>query len=342
MPPHHPGKSLGTGGAVSAPKGSLRAGSAFFAGLLQPFVLYQQGLGVVAANINSLAFVRKIHHPEGSVSAFSDASVLRILSSVHGVRQSFPILSTAPQVFTRVMAPVRSFLHSLGFGFSLICTTGSFRRPESRFSYSEDVPLVVQFSRKSRRLGEVSACGASVVISSSESYWTLLVSGLLQPGNESASFSQLAPCFYHEWIYLHLLARVDEDAVLSDSAHFGGTAADAVVPVAFRRPWVRLDSEALVRWSSEILRDLFWWWAHERLEHVSSLGRVSPQLTCGPPLPMSVGLSSQPFSGFRVDPESISVSAASVKVVGVTRPVHNHTVSPLLALFFSFPRSQRS
>ena len=44
-----------------------------------------------------------------------------------------------------------------------------------------------------------------------------------------------------------------------------------------------------------------------KLELVSSLGRVSPQLPCGPILPMSVGLSSQTFSGFRVDPESISV-----------------------------------
>ena len=42
------------------------------------------------------------------------------------------------------------------------------------------------------------------------------------------------------------LARVDEEAVLSDSAYSGGTAADAVVPVALHRPWVRLDSEALV------------------------------------------------------------------------------------------------
>ena len=48
----------------------------------------------MAANIRSLAFVRKIHHPEGSVSAFSDASVFRILSSVHGVRQSFPVLGS--------------------------------------------------------------------------------------------------------------------------------------------------------------------------------------------------------------------------------------------------------
>ena len=173
-----------------------------------------------------------------------------------------------------------------------------------------------------------------------ESSWTLSVSGLLQPGNVSTSFSQLAPCFYHEWIYPLFLARVDEDAVLSDSAHSGVTA--AVVPVALHRPWVHLDSEALVRWSSEIRQDLFWWWTHERLELVSSLGRVSPQLTCGPTLQMSVGLSSQPFSGFRVDPEHFRVSAASVKVVGVTRPVRNHTFSPLLALFFSFPRSQRS
>ena len=84
----------------------------------------------MTASIKSLDFVRKIHHPEGSVSAFSDASVFRIVSSVHGVRQSFPNsalclgLSTAPQVFTRVMVPVWSFLHSLGFGFGFICTTG--------------------------------------------------------------------------------------------------------------------------------------------------------------------------------------------------------------------------
>ena len=156
----------------------------------------------------------------------------------------------------------------------------------------------MQFSRNSHRLGEVSACGASVVVFSSESCWTLSVSGLLQSGNEPTGSSQLAPCFYHEWIYLHFLASVEEDAVLSDSAHSGVTAADPVVPVALHRPWVHLDSEALVRWSSEIRQDLFWWWAHAGLELVSLLGRVSPQLPCGPILPMSVGLSSQTFSGF--------------------------------------------
>ena len=130
----------------------------------------------------------------------------------------------------------------------------------------------MQLSRDSRRLGDVSACGASVVISSSESYWTLLVSGLLQPSNELQALS-LGSLFLREGIYPLFLARVDEDAVLSDSAHSGGAAADAVVPVALHRSSVRLDSEALVRWSSEIQQDLIWWWAHERLELVSSLGR---------------------------------------------------------------------
>ena len=47
----------------------------------------------------------------------------------------------------------------------------------------------MQLSRDSRRLGDVSACDAPVVISSSESYWTLLVSGLLQPSNELQALS---------------------------------------------------------------------------------------------------------------------------------------------------------
>ena len=71
-------------------------------------------------------------------------------------------------------------------------------------------------------------------------------------------------------------------------------------------------------------------------------GGCLPSSTCGPILPMSVGLSSQSFLGFRVDPEPVSVSAASVKVADVNRLVRNHIFSPLLALFFSLPRSQRS
>ena len=75
-------------------KGAFELAPLSSLGYYSRLFLYQDGLGVVAANIKSLAFVRKIHHPEGSVSAFSDASVFRILSSVHGVRQSFPVLGS--------------------------------------------------------------------------------------------------------------------------------------------------------------------------------------------------------------------------------------------------------
>ena len=44
----------------------------------------------------------------------------------------------------------------------------------------------------------------------------------------------------------------------------------------------------------------------------------------------------------RVDTETVSVSAASVKVAGVNRPVRNLTTSPLLPLFVSVPQSQCS
>ena len=141
MPPHHPDKRLGPDGAVSAPKGSLRSGFSFFARLLQPFCLYQEVLAVVAANIKFLAFVSKIHHPEGNVSAFSDASVFRILSSVHGVWRSFPILGSllgslhgsaglqaghgsGSEFFSTVLNSASAFF----------CTTGSFRRPPERIS----------------------------------------------------------------------------------------------------------------------------------------------------------------------------------------------------------------
>ena len=158
----------------------------------------------------------------------------------------------------------------------------------------------------------------------------------------SYKLSHLAPCFYREGIYPLFLARVDEDAVLSDSGHSGGAAADAVVPVALHRSWVLLDSEALVRWSSEIQQDLIWWWAHEWLELVSSLGRgFSPVDLWSDSSYVGWALVSTLFE-FRVDPEPIGVSTVSVKVDGVPHPVHNHTFSPLLALFFSFPRSQRS
>ena len=115
-------------------KGAFELAPLSSLGYYSRLFLYQEGLGVVVANIKSLAFVRKMHHPEGSVSAFSDASVFQILSSVHGVRQSFPVLGSLlgslhgsaglHSGLSSGSGSWLSFLHSLGFGFGLICTTG--------------------------------------------------------------------------------------------------------------------------------------------------------------------------------------------------------------------------
>ena len=94
MPLHHPGQSLGPGGAVC----SEREPSSWLCFLRWAITavcfFIRKALGVMAASVKPLAFGRKLHHPEGSVSAFSDASVFRIVSSVHGVRQSLPILGS--------------------------------------------------------------------------------------------------------------------------------------------------------------------------------------------------------------------------------------------------------
>ena len=199
LPPHHPGQSLGSGGGVSAPKGILRAGSVFFAGLLQPFVFCHEGLGVVAAsrNLSLLSLiVLQIHHPEGGVSASSDASEFQMVSSVHSVRQSLPIhgsLLWSLRGSSGLHAGHGSgseFLTVLELASALsarLANSGILPRVGS--SFSEDGPPVVQFSRNSRQLRVVSACVAAEDFSSSEFYWTLSVSGLLQPRNESTSFS---------------------------------------------------------------------------------------------------------------------------------------------------------
>ena len=179
----------------------------------------------------------------------------------------------------------------------------------------------MQFSRNSRQLREVSACVASEDVSSSESYWTLSVSGLLQPRNESTSFSHLAPCFYHEWINLRFRG-------CGCGCGRSGCSSSGLGPLRFR-------SSCAVVFGDPTGSFLVVGPRAARARQLARAG-VLPSSPCGLTLPMSVGLSSQSFLGFRVDPEPVSVSAASVKVAGVNRPVRNHTFSPWLALCFSF------
>ena len=83
------------------------------------FVMKALGSWRPVINLSLLnLIVLKIHHPEGGVSA----SFGSWRSAMFTNSRLFALVS--PQVFTRVMAPIAEFLHSLGFGFGLICTTG--------------------------------------------------------------------------------------------------------------------------------------------------------------------------------------------------------------------------
>ena len=163
--------------------------------------------------------VLKIHHPEGCVSASSDVSGIQIVSSVHGVRQSLPIQGS-------LLWSLRDSagLHA-GHGDWLIQASS-----RERVLLSLRTVLRLFNSLGSRRqLGEVSACVAS------EDVLPRSPIGLCQfPGFSSPEMSQQAslnwlPVSIKRGSTCKILARVDGDAVLSDSAHSWGTA--AVVPV---------------------------------------------------------------------------------------------------------------
>ena len=141
----HPGKSLSAGGGVSAPEGSHRAGSTSFAGLLQPVICSDEGLGVMATSDRSFSSepqgventfqdgdspIHSVVSPQGDWMVSIDLKDAYLQVPTHPESRKylrfiafeevyqFKVLcfglSTAPQVFTRVMAPVLAILHSLG------------------------------------------------------------------------------------------------------------------------------------------------------------------------------------------------------------------------------------
>ena len=106
----HPGQSLSAGGGVSAPEGSHRTGSTSFAGLLQPVICCDEGLGVVATSNRSFSPepqsventsqdgdspVHSVISPQGGldglhrsqrcISSGSNTSGIQEVSEVHGV-----------------------------------------------------------------------------------------------------------------------------------------------------------------------------------------------------------------------------------------------------------------
>ena len=188
-------------------------------------------------------------------------------------------LSTAPQVFTRVMAPVSAILHSLGIRLRRYLDDWLIQA-----SSREQVLLALRTVlclcnslgivnwEKSRLVPNQGICCLGVLLDSIDfraSPSQKRVDKLLLIGDVFlSSVEQPAKS------WLELLG------VLSSLTQLipGGRLRMQSFQFALHRAWDQVDPEALVRWSPEIYQDLLWWLNRERLERGISLEQVSPQL----------------------------------------------------------------
>ena len=189
-------------------------------------------------------------------------------------------LSTAPQVFTRVMAPVSAILHSMGIRMRRYLDDWLVQS-SSRESLLGDLQTVLQLChklgivvnpQKSNLVPKQVVQYLGVVIDSTSfraSPSEERISWLLSTAAEFQSCASPAAS-----LWLSLLG------VLSSLAHLvpGGRLRMWSLQLCLYRSWDRQDLEAPVYASMECLRDLQWWLHLPRLSLGVSLCQVSPDL----------------------------------------------------------------
>ena len=189
-------------------------------------------------------------------------------------------LSTAPQVFTRVMAPVSAILHSMGI--RMRCYLDDWLvQSSSRESLLRDLQIVLHLChelgivvnpQKSNLIPSQVVQYLGVIINTTSfraSPSPEHISRLLSTAGEFQS-SASPPAS----LWLSLLG------VLSSLAHLvpGDCLRMRSLQLCLHRSWDRLDLEAPVSVSTECLRDLQWWLHLPRLSLGVSLCQVSPDL----------------------------------------------------------------
>ena len=189
-------------------------------------------------------------------------------------------LSTAPQVFTRVMAPVSAILHSLGILMHRYLDDWLVQS-SSRESLLQDLQVVLDLYRE---LGiVVNPEKSNLVPSQVVQYLGVIINTqsfvaspspdrvyrLLSTPGEFRS-SALPPAS----VWLSLLE------MLSSLAHLvpeGGLRMRSL-QLCLHQSWDRVDQSTPVPWSPACLRDLQWWLHLPRLSQRVSLRQVSPDL----------------------------------------------------------------
>ena len=303
----HLGQGLGGGSSFVVRQGSNRAGSSPHSGLLQPVICSDESLRSVEAGHRPLATESEgskdilqdgdspvstnwrldgFSRLEGCLLAGSNApGVSRILRFVAcGKVYQFKVLcfglSTAPQVFTRVMAPVSAFLHRTGIRLHRYLDDwliqASFREQvllalETVLQLCSSLGIVVNWEKSqllpTQRMAYLGVLLDSITFRASPALKR--VEKLLPIGDV---FLSCVKQLVSSW--LELLG------VLSSVIHLvpGGRLRMRSLQFTLRRAWDQVDQSALVSWTPGIRLDLEWWLDRERLELGVVLDQVSPQL----------------------------------------------------------------
>ena len=190
-------------------------------------------------------------------------------------------LSIAPQVFSRVMAPVSAILHSWGIRMR--------RYPDdwlvqssSRESLLRDLSVVLDLCHE---LGIVVNPAKSHLVPSSEIVQYLGVVVDSQSFRASPSLERVARLRSTADAFL---SCADPPAstwlsllgMLSSLSHLvpGGRLRVRSLQLCLHRSWDRGDQSVRIPWTPDCLRDLQWWLDLPRLSHGVSLTQVSPDL----------------------------------------------------------------
>ena len=189
-------------------------------------------------------------------------------------------LSTAPQVFTRVMAPVSAFLHSLGVRMrrylddwlvQAASREALERDLQTVLGLCHSLGIVVNLAKSHLQPSQVVQYLGVVINSRSfmASPSPDRVSRLLSTAGEF--FSSAAPPA-SSWLSLL--------GMLSSMAHLvpGGRLRMRSLQLCLHRSWDRLSLDAAVPLSPDCLPDLRWWVSPPRLALGTSLSLVSPDL----------------------------------------------------------------
>ena len=189
-------------------------------------------------------------------------------------------LSTAPQVFTRVMAPVSAILHRIRVRLRRYLDDWLLQA-----SSREQVLLALRtVLRLCRSLGIVVNWEKSRMIPTQQMVYLGVILNSLS-FRASPALKRVKKLLSIGDVFLSCAKQpvsswLELLGVLSSMIKLvpGGRLRMRALQLALRRQWDHVDQSILVEWSQEVRQDLDWWLDRERLELGISLEQVSPQL----------------------------------------------------------------